>query len=131
MDLGREVLYLERSKNELDLAKAIFKISENSKLKLDLELKEDITFYSNVISASYYSIFYAAKSLLTKKGISTSFPEEHRKTLEEFEKLAVSGDIDLELLVIYKSIVVKADELLGIFVKEKSKRGTFTYKTLP
>lgn len=58
-------------------------------------------------------------------------PNEHRKTLNEFEKLAMSGQIDLELLKIYKDIVVKAEELLGIFVKEKSKRGKFTYKMLP
>ena len=53
------------------------------------------------------------------------------ETLEEFEKLALSGEIDVELLKIYKSIVVKADELLGILRKEKSKRGKFTYKKLP
>jgi uncharacterized protein (UPF0332 family) len=127
----KHLLYLDRSKNELDLAKAIFKISKESSLKLELELKENTTFYSNVISTSYYSIFYAAKALLAQKGISTEAPEEHRKTLDEFEKLVNKGIIDMELLKIYKSIVVKADELLGIFVKEKSKRGQFTYKKLP
>ena len=69
--------------------------------------------------------------MLYFKNISTVPPEEHKKTLEEFEKLALSGEIDMELLKIYKSIVVKADELLGIFRKEKSKRGRFTYKQLP
>lgn len=49
----------------------------------------------------------------------------------EFEKLTFSGEIDVELLKIYKEIVIKADELLGIFRKEKSKRGKFTYKKLP
>ncbi len=48
-----------------------------------------------------------------------------------FMKLTLSGEIDIELLKIYKSIVVKADELLGIFIKERSKRGKFTYKKLP
>ena len=61
----------------------------------------------------------------------TDPPEEHRKAFEEFEKLVLSGEIDVELLKIYKSIVVKADELLGIFRREKSKRGKFTYKKLP
>ena len=69
--------------------------------------------------------------LLCMKNISTSPPEEHRKTLDEFEKLTLSGEIDVELLTIYKGIVVKADELLGIFRQEKSKRGKFTYKKLP
>ncbi len=132
MDLDpKAALYIERAKNELDLAKAIFKLSTEQRLKLEFELKEDSTFFSNVISNSYYCIFYSAKSLLQSKNIVTNPPEEHKKTLEEFEKLALSGEIDVELLEIYKSIVIKADELLGIFRKEKSKRGKFTYKKLP
>jgi|TARA_Y100000310_G_C20602728_1_gene773905 uncharacterized protein (UPF0332 family) len=132
MDLDRkEVLYIERAKNELDLAKAIFKLSTDTKLKSEFELKEDSTFFSNVISNSYYCIFYSAKALLQTKNITTEPPEEHRKTLNEFEKLTLSGEIDFELLKIYKEIVIKADELLGIFRKEKSKRGIFTYKKLP
>ena len=43
----------------------------------------------------------------------------------------LSGEIDVELLNIYKSLAVKADELLGIFKREKSKRGRFTYRKLP
>ncbi len=124
-------IYIERAKNELDLAKAVFKLSTNEKIKLEFELKEDSTFFSNVISTSYFCIFYSAKALLESKGIITKVPEEHRKTLEEFEKLTESGEIDKELLLIYRSIVVKADELLGIFKKEKWKRGKFTYKKLP
>ena len=49
----REILYLNRAKNELDLAKVIFKISTEAKFKLDLELKEDSTYFSNVINNSY------------------------------------------------------------------------------
>ena len=49
----------------------------------------------------------------------------------EFEKLVKEGIIDVELLKIYKKIVVKADELLGIFKYEKKKRGKFTYHRLP
>src|SRR3989344_4368547 len=132
MDSDRkEILYLNRAKNELDLANAVFKISIETKIKLDLELKEDSTFFSNVINNSYYCIFYSAKAFLYGKGIITIPPEEHRKTLEEFEKLADSGQIDQELVEIYKDIVVKAEELLGIFAKEKSKRGKFTYRKLP
>ncbi|MDO8508124.1 MAG: HEPN domain-containing protein [Nanoarchaeota archaeon] len=122
---------MNRSKNELDLANAVFKISTETKFKAELELKEDSTFFSNVISNSYYCIFYSAKALLYAKRIITSPPEEHKKTLKEFEKLADSGQIDKELVIIYKDIVVKAEELLGIFAKEKSKRGKFTYRTLP
>ena len=128
---NRDILYLDRAKNELDLAKAIFKLSTDKVLKIDFELKEDISFYSNVISTSYYCIFYSAKAFLLSKGIITKMPDEHKKTLEEFEKLSKSGLIDEELLKIYNDAVIKADELLGIFISEKSKRGKFTYKKLP
>lgn len=127
----KEFLYLQRAKNELDLAKAIFKLSTNKMLKTEFELKEDTTFFSNVISNSYYCIFYSAKAMLQSRNIKTKPPEEHKKTLKEFEKLVHEGIVDVELLKIYKSIVVKADELLGIFRKEKRKRGKFTYYKLP
>lgn len=45
--------------------------------------------------------------------------------------MVLSGQIDVELLNIYKSLAVKADELLGIFRREKGKRGRFTYRKLP
>ena len=125
------LLYIERAINELNLARAVFKISTVPKLKSELELKEDATFFSNVISSAYYCIFYSAKALLQSRNIATEPPEEHRKTLEEFEKLAKNGEIDLRLFEIYESMIVKADELLGIFRKEKLKRGAFTYKKLP
>lgn len=131
MDSGKEKLFIQRAKNELDLAKSIYKLSTETRLKTEFELKEDATFFSNVISNSYYCIFYSAKALLQSKNIITKPPEEHKKTLNEFEKLALSGEIDLKLLKIYKSLIVKADELLGIFIKEKSKRGKFTYRKLP
>ncbi|MFH0837399.1 MAG: hypothetical protein V1870_04680 [Candidatus Aenigmatarchaeota archaeon] len=123
--------YLERADNELLLAKNIFRMSLDDNLKSYLKIGHDTTFFSNVISNSYYCIFYSAKALLLSKEIVTEPPEEHRKTLEEFEKLVVIGKIDKELLEIYRDVVIKADELLGIFKKEKSKRGIFTYKKLP
>ena len=58
-------------------------------------------------------------------------PKEHQKTLIAFESFVVSGEIDVKLLLIYKELVVKADELLSIFKVEKSKRGKFTYRKLP
>ena len=131
MDSNLKKLYIERAKNELDLAKAIFKISNEAKFKLNLEIKESATFFSNVIINSYYCIFYSAKAFLSKRGIEIKSPEEHRKTLKEFEKFSLSGEIDEELLKIYNETLIKAEELLGIFIKEKSKRAKFTYKELP
>ncbi|MDI6738317.1 MAG: hypothetical protein QME12_07445 [Nanoarchaeota archaeon] len=128
---SKALLYLERAKNELDLAGAIFKVSTKPEIKLLLELKEDATFFSDAISNAYYCIFYCAKAFLCSKGIITEPPEEHQKTYAEFEKFVLSGEIDVELLNIYESLVVRADELLGIFKWEKSKRGKFTYRKLP
>jgi uncharacterized protein (UPF0332 family) len=42
-----------------------------------------------------------------------------------------SGILDVNLLEIYKKMVVKADELLEIFKEERWKRDNFTYKTIP
>ena len=69
-------LYIERAKNELDLANAVFKLSSDSKIKIELELKENATFFSNVISCSYYTIFYATKSLLKQYKITTKIPSK-------------------------------------------------------
>ena len=125
-------LYLERAENERDLAKALLDLSQNNEIKAMLDLTEDHTFYSAVISHAYYSIFYSAKALLLTKKIKTDFPEVHKKTLEKFkENFVDTGVLDVELLKIYKKMVIRADELLGLFKLEKGKRGRFTYKKLP
>ena len=125
-------IYLERSLNELSQAKLLFAISDNIEKKQEFQIEEKTTFYSGAISHAYYSIFYAAKAILLTKNIKTSTPEVHKKTYEAFkEQFVDSGVIDIELLNIYKKMVVRADELLQIFKDEKWKRGHFTYKTIP
>ena len=97
-----------------------------------MQIQKDMTFYSAVISHSYYSIFYCAKAMLLAKGITTFSPDLHKKTLDAFkEHLVDTGILDVKLLEIYQKLVVRADELLGIFKEEKQKRGDFTYKTIP
>ena len=123
-------LYLERSENELRLARAIFNLSENEKFKLDLGVNNSDTFYSAVISHSYYCIFYCAKSFLLNKNIKTRTPNEHKKTYEEFKKFVESGELDLELQRIYDELLDEASELLKLFMDEKRKRGRFVYRTL-
>lgn len=126
-------LYLQRAENEIVAAQMLFDISSNSFLqKEQFKLEKQFTFYSTVISHSYYCIFYSAKAILIQNEIKTNAPEVHRKTLEAFEQFLVSnGKLDIELLKIYKKIVVRAEELLGIFYLEKKKRGEFTYQKLP
>ena len=124
-------IYLKRAENELNLSMIIFSISDDKNMQIStFGMKED-TYYSAVISHAYYSIFYAAKAYLLLKGIKTKAPEEHKKTLDQFSKLVDQGIVDLELLKIYQKMLVKADTLLHLFDYEKSKRGNFTYKTIP
>ena len=130
---GETELYLQRAENELIAAQMLFDISSNPQLqRVQFKLEKEFTFYSSVISHSYYSIFYSSKAILAKIGIKTEAPEVHKKTLEAFEKYLVkTGKLDVELLKIYQKMVVRAEELLGIFSKEKGKRGRFTYQKLP
>ena len=130
--MGSKVkLYLERSENEWRLANAIFNLSENEKFKIQLDANPDDTFYSAAISHSYYAIFYAAKAILLTKNIDTKSPMVHKRTFEEIQRNFVdTGELDIKLLQIYKKMIVKADELLGLFSQEKWKRGHFTYHTI-
>lgn len=124
-------LYLQRSENELRLAKAIFNLSNDEQSKIQLEANPDDTFYSASISHSYCAIFYAAKALLSTMNIDTKAPEIHKKTFEQFQKNFVdNGVLDVKLFQIYKKMIVRADELLGLFSQEKWKRGHYTYHTI-
>lgn len=130
---GEIDLYLQRAENELVAANILFDISNNDILqKEQFKLEKEFTFYSVVISHSYYSIFYSAKAILIREGIKTEAPEIHKKTIEAFEKYLVkTGKLDVDLLRIYRKMIIRAEELLGIFFKEKGKRGKFTYQKLP
>ncbi len=124
-------LYLERAQNELKLAEIIMQISLNKDIQIKIpEIDKPDTYFSSVISHAYYSIFYTAKAYLMTKGIITKVPEEHKKTYNEFKNLVSQGIVDKELLRLYEEVLVKAEELLGIFKIEKKKRGKFTYQRI-
>ena len=123
--------YLDRARNELLAAEILKRSSEENYAKEYFSIKPDATFYSSVISHSYYAIFYAAKALLLTKEIKTSSPEVHKKTFDMFGKNFVdNGILDNKLLEIYEEAIIRADELLEIFKDEKWKRGNFTYQTI-
>ena len=128
-------IYLDRSNNEIMIAESLKRLTEQGEDKENFDLPEDVSFYSAVISHSYYAIFYAAKSLLLTKGIETGKDYQksvHKQTLDEFEKNFIkTNELDVNLLKIYNKMVVRADKLLGIFKDEKRKRGHFTYQTIP
>lgn len=125
-------IFLDRAENELLIAEKLKLLSEDKNAKDFLRIPEKTTFYSSVISHSYYAIFYAAKAILLAKNIRTSPPEIHRKTYHAFrDNFVETGILDVKLLEIYKNMAIRADELLGIFGREKWKRGHFTYETIP
>ncbi|MBS3162852.1 HEPN domain-containing protein [Candidatus Woesearchaeota archaeon] len=124
-------IYLNRASNEILAAESLNRLSENQKDKKNFELASNITFYSSVISHSYYSIFYSAKAILLTTGIKTEAPNVHKATLDKFkEKFVDNGILDVKLLEIYKKLIVRADDLLEIYKIEKGKRGNFTYQTI-
>ena len=95
-------IYLRRSFNELSAAKLLFAISHDREKKVEFHIEEEMTFYSAVISHSYYAIFFAVKSILLTKGIKTEMPDIHKKTYEVFkEEFVNSGLLDAQLLKIY------------------------------
>jgi len=131
MDLMKKN-YLERAENELIISVSLKRLSDENEAKKFLNVEQKCTFYSAVISHAYYSIFYGAKAILLTKGIATSSPNIHKKTLDAFKEHFVdTGILDVKLFEIYRKLVVRADELLGIFMEEKWKRGDFTYNTIP
>lgn len=132
LDKPQITLNFNRAENELKHAETMFKISESKRLKPELDLLDEDTFYSGVISHAYYSIFFGAKALLMSIKIKTRSPNIHKATLDAFSySFIINGKLDFELLKIYKSAIVRADSLLGLFVSEKEKRGEFTYQKLP
>lgn len=126
-------LSLERAENEINLANVVSKVSQDETIKdKTFNLKKDTTFYSAVISHSYYAIFYSAKAYLLSQGILfTNKQGQHQKVHYEFSKLVKKGIIDKKLLEIYEDALVKAEKLLDILVQERKKRTEFTYERLP
>jgi len=124
-------IFIKRANNELLAAESLKRLSEEVKYKDEFNIPQDATFYSSVISHSYYAIFYAAKAILLTKNIKTTSPNIHKTTYNLFDKTFVkTGVLDKKLLQIYTDMVVKAGDLLEIFKDEKWKRGNFTYQVI-
>ena len=124
-------LFIERAESEIIEAETLFRLSADTSLKSLLKIEQTKTFYSGVISHSYYSIFYCAKAYLLSKKIEISSPKEHQKVYNNFSELVKEGIIQKDLLKIYNKEILKAEALLEILRDELGKRTAFTYKTLP
>lgn len=126
-------MYLKRALSEIESAQILFEASDKKEDLAKTGIADSgSSFYSGAISHAYYAIFYCAKAMLLTKGIETKPPEIHKKTLEAFKMAFIdSGLLDVKLLMIYREMIVKAEDLLEIYKEEKWKRGNFTYNTIP
>jgi len=125
-------IFIKRADTELLAAKSLKKLSEEAKYKEELSIPKDTTFYSSVISHSYYAIFYAAKAhLLSRNILLKSKQGQHQQVYFKFRALVQNGEIEKELLRLYEENKLKAEVLLDILKSEKAKRTEFTYETIP
>lgn len=124
-------IMLDRADNEIIAAKALKKLSEDEKAQQELSVPNKTTFYSSVISHSYYSIFYAARAYLISKGIKLSSEQGvHQQVYFQFKRIIIEEPSGKEMLELYEGIKTKAEVLLDIFSDEKRKRKMFTYETI-
>lgn len=124
-------IMLDRADNEILAAKALKRLSEEQKVQQELNIPDKTTFYSSVISHSYYSIFYAARAYLLFKKIKLSSEQGiHQQVYFKFRNIILEEPAGKEILELYEGIKTKAEMLLGIFSDEKRKRKAFTYETI-
>ena len=101
-------------------------------LKKIFNFPSETTFFNGVIEHSYYAIFNCAKAYLISKNVHLKSEQgQHQQVYFEFRKLVERGLIEKDLLKVYNDVKTKAEVLLGILKKEKEKRNTFAYETLP
>ena len=105
-------------------------LSTDVAVKRQLAIDGRRTFYNNVISLSYYAMFYAAKVYLASKGVIVKALHEHRQVYEMLKHQAEAGALDGELLKAYRELVIRAEDLLGMYWLERRKRGLYTYHRL-
>ena len=130
--------FLMNADDSLDSAKALFELSTNS------QKQEALGFASFngllwVVNASYYSMFYMARSLLERVVIKIKVDSSiHSVTFDAvIYYFYLTGKLQKEFLVDFIEAKEdaaellgkqKADELMGDYYFEKEKRSTFTYE---
>lgn len=124
-------LMFGKAQNNLKLAKVIFAMSTDSKIKSVLMLKENDSFFDWVIQAAYYGMFHAANALLATKRIKITRIDAHASALYAFGMhFIVNKELAEELFVIYGETEQKAMELFSSLAEEKEKRGFSAYERL-
>lgn len=125
---GSDLFFIEKARNSLKIAKRLEEIQE----------KEGLNCAMWIINTAYYSMFFAATALLSKKGIKiNSDMGIHIKTYHVFNVI-FSKKIEKYFLEEYIEAVKEAEELLHLselkteevfkdYKNELGKRKMFTY----
>lgn len=133
-----ENFFLDNSSKSLNSAQLLYEVSTKENL-------QEVTGFRSfdgflwVINASYYSIFYLARALLEREGIT--FKSEisiHSLTFDAFVKyFYINGKLQKKFIELYLDSKQEASEILGqekakdimvSYMQEKKKRGIFTYE---
>jgi uncharacterized protein (UPF0332 family) len=118
---------------------ALFTYIKNSDLSLKVAEKlmndSELKPYLWVVVCSYYSMFYIANAVLLKLGYKTADENVHRVTNEALIAL-VFDKLKKDILEEYQETMenaleiasARADEVIGNFEREKTKRKIFQYE---
>jgi uncharacterized protein (UPF0332 family) len=120
--------YLGKAENNLVLAKHVYELSTHACLRDAMNLEKDMTFLGEVVSLSYYSIFYAAKAYTISNGIKTCPPNEHVDLHEALERDLHSRWFGENPREVCEALMIDSRKLSDIFLYEKAKRGSSTYE---
>ena len=131
--------FLTNAEDSLMSARALFDLSTNKDFQTYTGY-EGLRGFLWVINASYYSMFYIARSLLAAKGIHIkSDMSVHAVTFDALIYFFyLTGKLEKHFFETYADAQEEASELLGKrkadelieeYFFEKDKRATFTYRT--
>lgn len=133
--------FIKKSENAIETARILLEVSKNDTLRKELNTDKNFESYTWIINAAYYSMFYAATSLLAhfghkiKSGLGI-----HTKTFHALVYYFLDCDNKLPKYFVehYQEISLSAEELLqiseerartliGNVKNEMNKRKEFTY----
>ena len=125
-------LMVKKANNNLKFAKIAFRISNDEKIKPELGLQENDSFFDWAIVSSYYAMFYITHALLATINIRILRIRVHEATIYALAKyFIINKELEDRLFFLYEDAEKRAEELFTTLSEEKKKRGSFTYERLP
>jgi len=131
--------FLDNARRSFEAAKLLYDSSTKQEIKKATGFP-DFNGFLWVINASYYSMFYAARALLEDSGVKIK-SDQQSIHLAVFDALVYyfysNNKIEMHLIEEFKEASAEASEILGKekakeliddYLREKEKRGRFTYE---